>query len=317
MKFKPLFLFGVLTTVCQQLSFAQPYYVWSDYRSPRVLAGAPGQTVTMFVVGLDVVLTGPEYASSFPLPTSLGGVSATIQQGSQSYPVPIFSVVQISPCTGSQKTNCAVTAVTVQIPFELSANAGAPTTTITFSANGSPSAAFPLQPMVDNIHVLTTCDSVLGSAASNSGNCTSIVTHADGTAVSASSPAAPGEVVVIYAVGLGQTNPPMQSGIPTPNPPPIIGNSATNINVQFDFYPNAGSSRPYTLGGGPSSFPPKVASFVGLTPGYAGLYQINVPIPSLPSAPPPMCIGNVTSNLTINLGGQTSYDGARICVKTN
>ncbi len=296
--------------------FGQGSLVWSGYRAPGALAVAPGQMVTLFVFGLNVTLAHPEYAVSFPLPTTLGGISANVQQGSKSYAVPILAVQQTAPCMGGQTATCVVTAVTVQVPFELIAtgNSGA---SITVSANGSTSAVFPLQPTVDNIHVLTTCDSVLGASASTSGGCTPIVTHADGTPVSAASPAIPGEIVVIYAVGLGQTNPPMQSGVQTPNPPPIIGNSISNLNVQFDFTPNAGPSRPYTLGGGPSSFPPKVATFVGLTPGYAGLYQINVPIPSPPAAPPPICIGNVTSNLTINLGGQTSFDGAPICVKTN
>jgi uncharacterized protein (TIGR03437 family) len=42
--------------------------------------------------------------------------------------------------------------------------------------------------------------------------CTSIVTHADGTLVSADSPAKSGETVVVYAFGLGQTTPAVKTG---------------------------------------------------------------------------------------------------------
>ena len=307
--------------VSASIVFGQESLVWSGYRAPASFRFAPGQIVTLFAVGLNVQLTGPQYATSFPLPASLLEYPRQWSRGHSRtlYPYwPSNKQTRARAPKGTPRRAAPVTAITVEIPFDLNANAGSSSVAgVTVSANGAPSALFPLQPMTDNIHVLTTCDTVLGSPTTGTSGCAAMVTHPDGSIVSASSPAIPGETVVIYAVGLGQTNPLMQTGTATPNPPPIIGNSISNLGVQFDFNPNAGPSRPYTLGGGPSSFPPKVATFVGLTPGYAGLYQINVPIPSLPSLPPPVCIGNVVSNLTINLGGQTSFDGAPICVRAN
>jgi len=68
--------------------------------------------------------------------------------------------------------------------------------------------------------------------------------------------------------------------------------------------------------------------FVGLTPGQVGLYQINVLLPSaFPAAVVPcttLAVGTgnpayppaiVQSNLTIDIGGVTSFDGAAICIQ--
>jgi hypothetical protein len=65
-----------------------------------------------------------------------------------------------------------------------------------------------------------------------------------------------------------------------------------------------------------------------LTPGQVGLYQINVQLPSafpaavLPCTTLSVCTGNpafcplpIQSNLTIDIGGVTSFDGAAICIQ--
>ena len=92
------------------------------------------------------------------------------------------------------------------------------------------------------------------------------------------------------------------------------------VSVQFDFRPNAGPASPYInpLTAAPVS---PAAIFAGLSPGNVGLYQINVKIPdTLP--PTSACNGNsapisgiVQTNLTIDIGGQSSFDGAAICVQ--
>jgi hypothetical protein len=70
--------------------------------------------------------------------------------------------------------------------------------------------------------------------------------------------------------------------------------------------------------GAPSNFP----LFSGATKGYVGLYQINFIVPPPPAGLQP-CVDNaapiallnyVRSNLTVSVGSSFSFDGAGICV---
>jgi hypothetical protein len=107
-----------------------------------------------------------------------------------------------------------------------------------------------------------------------------VATHADGTLCAKpslfpglSTPAAPGEVVVLYVTGLGQTDPPFPHGKLIDTPPVVSG----SVKVHFG-----------SLDGD--------VSFAGLT--LAGLYQINVMVPD--AAPD----GDVP--LIVEVNGETS-----------
>jgi uncharacterized protein (TIGR03437 family) len=149
-----------------------------------------------------------------------------------------------------------------------------------------------------------------------------LVTHADGSIVSQSSPATAGETVVLYAYGLGLTVPAVPSGQATPTSAPYLGNVAS---VQFDFRSNARASIPY-VNPPISALNPTPIRFAGLTPGAVGLYQINVKLPAtVPSVPPCNyevfeCLDSligcvILSNLTIDIAGSSTLDGAAICVQ--
>jgi adhesin/invasin len=92
-------------------------------------------------------------------------------------------------------------------------------------------------------------------------------------------PAAIGETIVIYCTGLGSVTPKVKEGSPAPSVPPL---STTDNPVTV------------TIGDQPA----KVV-FSGLTPGYAGLYQINAVVPS------GITTGNAVS-VVVSVAGQTS-----------
>jgi hypothetical protein len=250
-----------------------------------------------------------------------------------------------------QQRRCA-TAITVQIPYELSlaspniGDAATPAAAeVVITANGVTSKAFTILPVADNLHVIKTCDAfppkqVDASQVTVSLGCNAAVTHADGTLVTADAPGKAGEVLVIYTFGLGQTTPAVKTGSATSTPAPVLGpasrlGSVRTLELQYDFRPNAEPSRPFNVLTGVISPTPPTAPvillapiFVGLTPGQVGLYQINVQLPSafpavvLPCTTLAVGTGNpayppafVQSNLTIDIGGVTSFDGAAICIQ--
>ena len=88
-----------------------------------------------------------------------------------------------------------------------------------------------------------------------------IAAHVDNSAIAPGSPAQAGETIVVYACGLGRTQ---------PNPAPgAIPQNAAVIQRLSDL-------KVYL--GGTAIDPPRI-QYAGLTPGSAGLYQINLVLP--------------------------------------
>ncbi len=81
----------------------------------------------------------------------------------------------------------------------------------------------------------------------------------DYSEVSADAPASPGEYIILYLVGMGATENPVASGSPTP----------------FDPLSQVKASTTVTVGGQQAQ-----VFFAGLTPGWVGLYQVNIQIPA-------------------------------------
>src|ERR1035438_8270251 len=127
---RSLRMWSYLFTLSLAPLFGQgPTLTGTGYADPSVIKVAPGQITTLFVTGLKTVLSvQPVNAAILPLPTTLAGISVTLNQtGSQPSPIPLLSVQQMSVCTGSDapaplsptslSSDCLITAITVQIPL--------------------------------------------------------------------------------------------------------------------------------------------------------------------------------------------------------
>jgi len=88
-----------------------------------------------------------------------------------------------------------------------------------------------------------------------------VATHADGSVITPQNPARPGETIVVYGTGFGPVDREQQSGVAAEGLARVLAPVAASI------------------GGLQAGI-----SFAGLTPGFVGLYQANVTLPSnLPS----------------------------------
>ena len=206
---------------------------------------APGTIVQIYGSGL---ASSVAPAPSVPLPTNLNGTQIIIG----GIPAPLFYV---SPGQ-----------VNAQIPSTLNPNNQYQ---LIVSANGALTTpiAIQLAPVTPGFAVYPD-----GSL---------IAEHADGSLVTLASPAQPGEEVVAYLSGMGDTTTPISDGDAAPSDPPV---SAVVLPV-------------VTLNGTPAS-----VLFAGLTPTLVGLYQINFQIP--PTTPDGGALvvltqGTFTSNSTI------------------
>ena len=302
---------------------APPAVVGAGYTSPTAIIVAPGQVISFFVQGIGANLTKRVIAASMPWPTSLAGISATFSQVVTS-PLPILAVQPINGCFDTTQAGCTsrYVAVTVQIPYRIGVvNPSSAALTlnppghVVFSENSSIAASVDVIPYVDQVHILRQCDLPMGP---DYGFCSpqlpgfQAIAHADGKRVSYSNPAKAGEHLIVYASGLGYVSNAdsyLAIGYVPDKPEP----TAIGIRVSFDPRPNALASRPAK--NDPNTVDPE---FAGLIPGFIGLYQINVVVPPLPEGSP-RCTpdefyNRVLTNLTINIIGITSVDGAGICV---
>ncbi len=288
-----LFTWYAMASACFGQITGVPGIAGAGYANPFPLHVAPGQLVTIY-------LQAPSGAN----------VSATFWGQQAVETVPVVQVRSWSTaCIAPPNSMCASggLAVTVQIPFDApdSLIAVAPSS-IAFSVNGEQSGYFGVQAQPDRVHILTLCDSIEGGEPPLIGEapCAPLIYHGNGQRVSWQNPASGGEELVAYATGLGQTNPPLSTGMPAASSSPAL----SSFNLDFNYRPNALATQPSTAG--PPTNPPL---FAGSTQGYVGLYQVNFTVP-----PPPAGLvgGLVYSNFTVSVGSFISFDGAGICVTT-
>lgn len=178
-----------------------------------------------------------------------GLASSTVSAPSLPLPTTLGNVQVTINGTAAPLDYVSATQIVAQVPTSL-APASSPYATIQVT-NGSTKS---------NSVTVYTNDSAPGVFANPVATGPALAQHANYSLVTASDPAAVGETIVIYCNGLGAVSPAVNAGAAAPSGP-LAQTTDPNVNVDYNF-----------------TYVPSIA-FSGLTPGVAGLYQINAPVP--------------------------------------
>lgn len=211
--------------------------------APITAPVAPGELITLFGTGLapaTLVSTG-----GLPFPTSLGGVQVLVNNT----PAPIYYV------SSSQ--------LSVIVPYGLASNTTG-LAQIQVNSNGTFSNTVTLYATDALPGIFTQNQNGIGSAAA---------LHADGSLVTSKSPAQAGEYVSIYLTGLGTVSPTVTDGSLGPGNPLSYADQYLNGYTQQIFQVNFNDYTNFLFATGN-------VTYAGLAPGLAGLYQLNVQIPT-------------------------------------
>ena len=212
---------------------------------------SPGSIGSIFGTGF---ASGSEQASEIPLPREMAAAKVLIE----GIEAPLYFVSENQ--------------INFQVPLEVTPDSIA---RVSIEQNGIPgpfSAAF----------VLSNAPSIFGYNRTVEIR-DPIITHADGSLVTPEAPAAPAEVLIIYATGLGQLNNAPTTGQASPASPLATLQTISSVIVD----------------GRESE-----VLFAGLTPGFVGLAQINFRLSNDLSTSQP------TVPLTLNIGSVSTADAA-------
>ena len=273
------------------------------YKLPTSITAAPGQVMMFSVNGVAARLTSPVFpVATNGLPTLVNGLTVEFAQGPVTVQMQIRGIQQTAcPSTG---TCSPATSFTIQMPYELVVESR-DAALLRVRENAAIVAEVPILPVTDGIHVINTCDQtgIFLSIATQvpAGACAPVVTHGS-KLVSATSPAIPGETLVIWAYGLGAINHDVPLRFTSVDELPL---AVQPFNVSFSYYnPEPARSPLRRLG---TALP----SYTGMPGG--GLYQIQVVVPPAP-ADLGTCRTTGQGNLRVVVSGPSSSDFAELCM---
>jgi uncharacterized protein (TIGR03437 family) len=209
---------------------------------PITASLAPGELIILSGTGL-YSGSGVDVAPSGAFPSSLGGVSVTID----STPCPIYYV--------------SATQLAVVVPYELASNTTS-LANIQVTNNSVPS----------NIVQMYFQDAAPGSFSQKASGIgyAAAVHAATGQLLTQANPVQPGEYISLFLTGLGTVTPTVSDGAVGPSNPLSYADvfNAGNLTVYFNDYNTGSIGNSGTI------------QFAGLAPSLVGLYQINVQVPS-------------------------------------
>ena len=252
---------------------------------PQLLPLAPGSLVVVQGVNFLPAGADPRNVEDFPLPTDLSGVSVFFD----GIAAPLFSV-------GAQR-------IEAQLPWALGADALAagrrPLVETVVEAGGARSwpRLFPLGPHGPG--VFTASGGGAGQALA--------MFAADGAPAAPrgftadSRPARAGDIVAIYATGLGAVEPPAADGMNSCPPNGVCSADGAGVIVRRT------AARPLVRIGAYELAPENVL-FSGLEPNFVGVNMVIVRIP--PNLPP-----SPAAEVTVSVGGRESQAGVTIALE--
>ena len=219
---------------------------------------APGSIATVFGSNLSSGFSGTLVATQLPLPFDLKGTSIRLNGIS----APLYSVSKIN----------ANEQINFQIPWEL---AGLSVASMTVTAGGTTSdpVQVNLSPAAPGIFSLNSQGT--GQGAILISNTATYAAPTGSVPGGSARPASRGDFITIYCSGLGAVSNPPASGAAAGSSPTSMTIATTTVNI-----------------GGVQVTP----SFSGLSPGFVGLYQVDLPVPA--NAP----TGNAVP-VTLSVGG--------------
>jgi len=202
---------------------------------------APGELLVLFGTGL--ASTTMTTQGGQPFPTSLGGVSVTIDGT-------LCPIYYVTP-----------TQMSVIVPYEVASNQTG-LANIQVTNNG----------VMSNVVQMYLTDAAPGSFSqlANGIGLAAARHAATGQLITAANPAQPGEYISLYMTGLGTVTPSITDGAVASSTVLSWADvyQALNLAVNFDDVTSDSFGNTGTI------------QFAGLTPTLAGLYQINVQVPS-------------------------------------
>ena len=189
-------------------------------------AVAPGSLVSITGSGFSTAAAAGE---SLPAPTTFGGICVTVNGIA-------LPIMQVSP-----------NEIDAQMPYEVAGAAN-----LTVITPGGRSAPFSFVAPATAVAVF------LNGQAGDFSGLPQIYRAANNQLVDFTNPIHPGDTLMIYATGLGQTSPPAITGAAAPSDPLESAIAVPSISLE-------GTAL--------------MVIFAGLVPGFVGLYQINAAVP--------------------------------------
>ena len=246
---------GVLHPVSPQTFLDQEFSVWHYLR-----VDVNGPSLTIHAIGTD----GKEFDRlALSLAPSFSSSTSVVNGASF---LPSLAVGGLVSIFGQELASGTSQATGFPLPMSLGGSSvtlnGVPMA-LTFVSPSQINAAVPLDALGPATLRVTTptgfTETQVNIADASPAIFPAAITHSNGTLVSATAPASPGETLVIYMTGLGQVDGKVGAGQAAPSSPPL--KVLAPVQVQF--------------GGAP----PVTPDFAGLTPGFVGVYQVNVAVP--------------------------------------